>query len=515
MKKIIFKGIISGVILIFVSFPLLAAIINVPVDYATIQEGINAAGYGDTVLVAAGTYVENISLRNGIILEGTGAEVTIIDGDANGPVVDIYSNTEIKGFSIINGFTGEYTGNMQELAGIYCAGSGVSIRDNIIDTGSQYGIYFCGFSTTSSAINNVICGHERYGLCIGFDSPLIENNVIRHNNWSGIRTWNAISNPTIRNNTVFENNNGILFKNNIPIIENNIVVNNTNVGIGEEFSIDEYTFHYNNVYGNGDDYYQAIAGVGAISADPLFVNSAGNDYHLQAGSPCIDAGNPGVQYNDLDGTRNDMGAYGGSNAKDFFAPVTTGHNPAINATEVPMDTNIVVSVRDNGEGVNIDFLVMTVEGITIVPSITGIPAEYVLTYDPPVNFNYGQEINVTIDASDLADPVNVMAQHAYSFIIEQAKIPFAEDLSQAKTYPNPYKGNYFSGITFDSLTEGSKIKIYTLSGQLIKEIEVSDEGMVFWDVKNEQGKKIASGIYIYLIVDEKGNKKTGKIAIIK
>jgi hypothetical protein len=38
------------------------------------------------------------------------------------------------------------------------------------------------------------------------------------------------------------------------------------------------------------------------------------DYHLAFGSPCIDAGNPAAEYNDPDGSRNDMGAFGGPDA---------------------------------------------------------------------------------------------------------------------------------------------------------------------------------------------------------
>ena len=49
-------------------------------------------------------------------------------------------------------------------------------------------------------------------------------------------------------------------------------------------------------------------GTGNINADPLFVNPGGNVYYLQAGSPCIDAGDPNSPP-DPDGTRADMGAY--------------------------------------------------------------------------------------------------------------------------------------------------------------------------------------------------------------
>jgi len=54
---------------------------------------------------------------------------------------------------------------------------------------------------------------------------------------------------------------------------------------------------------------ETISGTGNINQNPSFVG--GGNYHLQGGSPCINAGNPAVQYNDTNGTRNDMGAYGG------------------------------------------------------------------------------------------------------------------------------------------------------------------------------------------------------------
>jgi hypothetical protein len=50
---------------------------------------------------------------------------------------------------------------------------------------------------------------------------------------------------------------------------------------------------------------------GNISQDPLFTDPVGGDYTLQAGSPCVDAGNPDPAHDDVDGTPNDMGAWGG------------------------------------------------------------------------------------------------------------------------------------------------------------------------------------------------------------
>lgn len=48
-------------------------------------------------------------------------------------------------------------------------------------------------------------------------------------------------------------------------------------------------------------------GTGNVNADPLFQSAANNDFHLLAGSPCIDAGNP-ARF-DPNGSRVDMGAF--------------------------------------------------------------------------------------------------------------------------------------------------------------------------------------------------------------
>ena len=106
-----------------------------------------------------------------------------------------------------------------------------------------------------------------------------------------------------------------------------------------------------------------FAGEGNIDEDPLFVaptTGDGADYNglsaswwLQAGSPCINAGNPDAMYNDPDGSRNDMGAYGGPNS---MGPTDSDDNTinvvAVNSISVypnPFNptANIALSINEN------------------------------------------------------------------------------------------------------------------------------------------------------------------------
>jgi len=94
---------------------LFAKTINFPGDYATIQDAIDRAYYGDTVLVAPGTYYENLIWPNGngIRLVSSGDYTnTILDGSKSGTVISmnftfdmIDTATVIDGFTIQNGET--------------------------------------------------------------------------------------------------------------------------------------------------------------------------------------------------------------------------------------------------------------------------------------------------------------------------------------------------------------------------------------------------------------------------
>ncbi|MCB9777273.1 MAG: hypothetical protein H6742_01750 [Alphaproteobacteria bacterium] len=101
---------------------------------------------------------------------------------------------------------------------------------------------------------------------------------------------------------------------------NSIVANASSQGVLIDSGA-SYLGSYSNVYGSGSLNYAGTTdptGVsGNISSNPLFTDISldgdytNDDYTLRSTSPSVDAGNPSSAYDDADGTRNDMGAYGG------------------------------------------------------------------------------------------------------------------------------------------------------------------------------------------------------------
>jgi hypothetical protein len=87
--------------------------------------------------------------------------------------------------------------------------------------------------------------------------------------------------------------------------------------------------------------------------------------------------------------------------------------------------------------------------------------------------------------------------------------------------PNPFRpgsnGAYdASGITFSEIPAGSTIRIYTLVGELVAELtDVDGNGMESWNVKNNSGKDLASGVYVYVIVPASGPAVRGKVVIVR
>jgi len=90
-----------------------------------------------------------------------------------------------------------------------------------------------------------------------------------------------------------------------------------------------------------------------------------------------------------------------------------------------------------------------------------------------------------------------------------------DTLEKVTNYPNPFS----DGTTFifnpGFFPDDVLIKIYTLSGRLIRQIDKSDAGWgyneIYWDGKDEKGNPLGNGTYLYRITVTKDDEKIERV----
>ena len=295
-----------AILLALVAAPAMSAVRNVPADYPTIQQALNASTTGDDVLVAPGTYMERLILsspQDGVRLVGVGGpSMTTIDGGNGGTVIAceyVGSQTQITGFTITHGLSyigggialnsasPMIHGNVISLnvanagAGIYASNSSPEITANEIsrnqtNAGSGGGIYFDNYSS-GRVESNLLWGNT----CLAFGGA--------------ITIW-VSSSPNLVGNTIVDNQ-ADLGGGGIYVIRGahatsseNIVAHNVGGGCVVGDPTASLTVGCSDVFGNPSGNYVAMADptgtYGNISLDPGFCGSATHNYTLADSSPC-------------------------------------------------------------------------------------------------------------------------------------------------------------------------------------------------------------------------------------
>lgn len=276
-------------------------------DYSSIQAALDDLNREtNQIVVFAGIYKENIVIKEPITLWAyDGPNLTIIDGS-------LYKNF----FEDV--ITVESNVSDVEIIGFFITGGNNGINLN--------------FSCEALISNCVIYANKLNGIYSSWKNELKESKI-------------SILNNVISNNL----KNGICLVDDrvyyyvcFPItVKNNIIVSNGEYGL---YTDDEWGFvdknnvliDYNDFYGNTKSDYSAgigyaekiSVGKGEISKQPLLLSEentlSGYDVRLQSKSPCRDKGDITPPSCDPDGTRNDMGAYGGPWAATFYEAPNDG-----------------------------------------------------------------------------------------------------------------------------------------------------------------------------------------------
>ena len=428
--------------------------INVPADYATIQQAVDAAAAGDTVQIGTGEFNEPlVTLHAGVTLQGAGPGETVLHGEilfedfSAGPGVVIRDLTvdgaglapTLPGAVTIQNGQGTVTGTVIQnhtRSGIrFAAGSWGEARGNVVRR-NRNGIQADEGDQPVTIADNVVAFNRMEGIVDHMRSGTrILHNTIIGNGFSQDATFGGagiVSAPEtdaeLRNNVIVSNNGGIFVDDVGPTQSNNLVWGN---------AID-YLVLSNGSPGG----VPSTAASGDVGLDPMFVDAAGGDFRLKAGSPAIDRGLASSSSpTDFDGVARPQGTAPDLGAFEFQAPGSTTNlvisevmsNPVnedqgeaielYNASDSPFD---LAGTRLSDGDATDTVVALAGQSTIVAPHAYAVivDPEYVGVYDIPAGTTVVTVANTTLgDGLSTSDPiglydangVTILATYAHPF----------------------------------------------------------------------------------------------------
>jgi hypothetical protein len=189
---------------------------------------------------------------------------------------------------------------------------------------------------------------------------------------------------------------------------------------------------------------------------------------------------------------------------NFSQPLA--HDPLLSVANYSITVDPASPIGQQDDIVIADANVDSIWGLNPSPTVTLLISE-----DTPLGA-FGRIYRVT--ANNLITEADVPIDTLHN----SATLNFsAQSIGGAFVFPNPFSPESgVSYVTFANLTQNAEIHILSLSGILVKKIEVNNNlgGGVSWDLKNERGEPVGSGIYLYYI--ENGDDSIwGKLAVVR
>ena len=408
--------------------PVLADVIDVPGDYDTIQEAIDAASDGDTVVVAAGLYEENVEIDKSLTLKGAQAGVdarnrsgaeTIIEPD-EGTGIRIITAADIviviDGLTVRNAEHGIGTPEPEMAADLTVRnvrvlnfiGFGISLAFTVEAT-----VEYCYVEGVKTAINagaldpfdptvatfrNNEVVNSQFGFTGYLEDSLIEGNLVRDFATEGKGIDGQFLNTEIKNNTVtgyvegaaltFEEHYGRYLSKDVKVEGNTFTGNSLGIYVFDtQTTLTGITVNFNNIDGNSR-YGVWNQGGETLDATKNWWGDAGGPSGRGPGDG--DAISTKVLYSPW------LGAELGTEPMTWGVDTTSSIQDAIDGAD-PGDT-IIVTEGEYEENLNIDkSLNLHSAGGIEVTTITGSVS---IELDAEIVFLGGDDVGFTVDADD-------------------------------------------------------------------------------------------------------------------
>jgi parallel beta-helix repeat protein len=208
-------------------------------DFTGIQDAINNAKDGDTIIVHSGVYYENVVVDKLVTLRGIGHPVV----DASGS--DSAITLTADGITLV-GFTATNSGSFEIAAGIMVTSNDNTITGNNVSNNNYGGIFLWDSSNNNTITGNNVSNNSKDGIWLWNSSNNnITGNKVSNNNNDGICLWDS-SNNTITGNKVSNNNGCGIF---LDDSSNNTITGN-NVSNNSKDGIWLWNSSNNNITGN-------------------------------------------------------------------------------------------------------------------------------------------------------------------------------------------------------------------------------------------------------------------------
>jgi len=482
MKRFIIPAVLLA---LSVYLPASATVIHVPGDYPTIQQGVDACSAYDTVMVANGTYYENIYVAMPVSLMGEDRDNTIIDGSGVSCVIFIHgSEVLVRNFTIRNSGIG-----------FIDAGIMISYADSCIIECCDFEYNCSGLCLYGSSFNMVSRCRFSYntnGIHFREDSLVatpdnfdntIQNNIIENNSSAGVFfehtfTCHHTSNLVI-GNRIFNNDQGL---STIMSQDNSFAYNDIvgSAGYGAAhgmcFGGGQYNqWHHNNFILNHADTLQASDIGGGIDYWYCVADSEGNHWSDYTGPDNngdgigdIPYGIDGNESQDLAPLMNHLTSTVGGNVSDGSGPIVDVHVQALGTNiDDYTDSGGMYSLEGLGAGMYDVSFTHPLYRDTVVASV-------------PATLDFATWLYVVMDPLTGIEGNGPSAPERFALL---------------QNYPNPF--NAETRIKFYlPQSQNVSLAIYDLLGQKIQTL-IDGYGEAGINTVTFDASSLSSGVYFY------------------